>query len=105
MKVVMDSDFFGDDVKTETHVFGIWHGPVEVEIGEVDDQKLGPRGTDGGIDEEFGRGEIYLWCALVAWIVDAIATNGKPNTMFLFFLWLVIAANAAVDGAFVSWNM
>ncbi len=46
-KVVMDDDFVGDDVEMEMHVFGVQHGGVEVEIGEVDAQKLGPRGTDG----------------------------------------------------------
>ncbi len=50
-KVVMDDDFVRDDNETEMHVFGIQHGGVEVEIGKVDAQKLGPRGTDGGIDE------------------------------------------------------
>ncbi len=50
-KVVMVDDLIGDDVKMETHVLGAWHGGVEVEIGKVDAQKLGPRGTDGGIDE------------------------------------------------------
>ncbi len=104
-KVVMDDDFVGDDVKMEMHVLGVQHGGMEVEIGEVNAQKLGPRGIDGGIDEEFGCGEIGRWCALVAWIVNAIAANGEPNPMLLFFLWLVIAANAAVGGAFVSWNM
>ena len=103
-KVVMDNDFVRDDVEMEMHVFGVRHGGVEVEIGEVDAQKLGTRGTDVGIDEEFGRGEIGHWCALVAWIVDPIAANGEPNTMFHFLLWLVIVANAAVGGAFVSWN-
>jgi hypothetical protein len=50
-KVVMDDDFVRDYVKMETHVLGVWHGGVEVEIGKVDAQKLGPRDTDGGIDE------------------------------------------------------
>ncbi len=50
-KIIMGDDFIGDDVKMETHVLGVWHGGVEVEIREVDAQKLGPRGTDGGIDE------------------------------------------------------
>ncbi len=50
-KVVMDDDFVRDDVEMETHVLGVWHGGVEVEIGKVDAQKLGPRGTDGGIYE------------------------------------------------------
>jgi hypothetical protein len=80
-----------DDVETEMHVLGAW-------------QKLCPRGTDGEIDEYFGRGEISHWCALVAWIVNAIATNIEPNAMFLLLLWSVIAANASVGGAFVSWN-
>jgi hypothetical protein len=58
-KVVMDDDLFGDDVETETHVFGVWHGGVEVEIGKVDAPKHGPRGTDNGaVEEEFGHGEI-----------------------------------------------
>jgi hypothetical protein len=48
---VMVNDFVVDDVKTETNVFGVWHWGVEIEIGKVDAQKLGPRGTDGGIDE------------------------------------------------------
>ncbi len=48
-KVVMVDDFVRDDVKTEMHVLGVWHGGVEIEIGKVDAQKLGPRGTDGGI--------------------------------------------------------
>jgi hypothetical protein len=104
-KVVMDNDFFGDYVEMELHVFGVWHGGVEVEIGKFGAQKLGPRSTDGGIDEEFGHGETGHWCALVAWIIDAIAANSEPNAMFLFFLWSVIAANAAVGGAFVSWNV
>ena len=43
----MDDDFVGDDVEMEMHVFGVQHGGVEVEIGEVNAQKLGPRGTDG----------------------------------------------------------
>ncbi len=50
-KVVMIDDFVGDDVQTETHVLGVRHGGVEVEIGKVNAQKLCPRGTDGGIDE------------------------------------------------------
>ncbi len=57
-KVVMEDDFFGDDVETERHVFGVWHGGVEVEIGKVNAQKLCPLGANGGIDEEFGCGEI-----------------------------------------------
>ncbi len=104
-KVVMDNDFIGDDVRMETHVFRVQHGGVEVEIGRVDGQKLCPRGTDGGIDEEFGHGEIGCWCAFVTKVADAIATNGEPNAIFLFFLWSITAANAAVVGAFVSWNM
>jgi hypothetical protein len=71
----MDNDFFRDDVKMETHVFGVQHGGVEVEIGEVNAQKLCPRGTDGGTDWELGCGEINCWCALVAWIVNSIAAN------------------------------
>jgi hypothetical protein len=59
----------------------------------------------GGIDEEFGRGEISHWCAFVAWIVDAIAANSAPTTLFIFFLRLIIAAYAAIGGVFVSWNM
>jgi hypothetical protein len=47
----MEDDFVGDDVETEMHVLGIWHGCVEVEIGKVDAQNLGTRGSDGGIDE------------------------------------------------------
>jgi hypothetical protein len=54
----MDDDFVGDDVETEMHVLGVQHGGVQVELGKVDAQKLGPRGTDGGIDEQFGHGEI-----------------------------------------------
>jgi hypothetical protein len=50
-KVVMVDVFLGDDVKTKMHILGVWHGGVEIEIGKVDDQKRGPRGTDGGIDE------------------------------------------------------
>ncbi len=42
-KVVMDNDFVGDDVEMETHVFGVRHGGVEVEIGKVDTQnRLSP---------------------------------------------------------------
>ncbi len=37
-KVVMDNDFIGEDVKMETHVLRVWHGGVEIEIGEVDAQ-------------------------------------------------------------------
>jgi hypothetical protein len=47
----MEDDLIGDDVKTETHIVGVWHGGVEVEISKVNAQKLGPRGADGGIDE------------------------------------------------------
>jgi hypothetical protein len=101
-KVVMDNYFVRDEVEMKSHVFRVRHGVVEVEIGKVNAKNLCPWGTDGGIDEEFGRGEIGCWCALVAWIVDAIAANSEPNAMFLFFLWSVIAANAAVGGAFVS---
>jgi hypothetical protein len=54
--------FVGDDVEMEMHVFRVQHGGVEVEIGKVNAQKLCPRGTDGGIDEEFGCGEIRLEC-------------------------------------------
>ncbi len=50
-KVVMDDNFIGDDVKTEMHILGVWHGRVEVEISKVDAQKLGPRDTDGRLDE------------------------------------------------------
>ncbi len=38
VEVVMDNDFVGGDVKMETHVLGVWHGGVEVEIGVVDAQ-------------------------------------------------------------------
>ncbi len=51
MKIVMVDDFVGDDVKTERHVLGVRHWGVEIEIGKVNAEKLGPRGTDGGIDE------------------------------------------------------
>jgi hypothetical protein len=50
-KVVMVNDVVGGDVKTETHVLGVQHGGVEIEIGKVNAKKRGPRGTDGGIDE------------------------------------------------------
>jgi hypothetical protein len=100
----MDDDFVGDDVEMEMHVLGVAHGSVEVEIGKVNAQELGPMGTDGGIDEWFGRSEIGRWVALVAWVVNAIAANGEPNVMFLFLLQLVIAANVSVGGAFVSSN-
>jgi hypothetical protein len=50
-KVVMDNDFIGDDVETVTHLLGVWHGSVEVEISEVNDQKLGSRGIDDRIDK------------------------------------------------------
>ncbi len=40
----MDNGFVGDDVKMEMHVLEVWHGCVEVEIGEVNDQRIWPRG-------------------------------------------------------------
>jgi hypothetical protein len=49
--VLMVNDFVGDDVEMEMHVLGVRHGGVEVVIGKVNAQKLGPRGTDGGINE------------------------------------------------------
>ncbi len=49
-KVVMDDDFIVNDFEMETHVFGVRHESVEVEISKVDAKKLGPRGTDGEID-------------------------------------------------------
>ncbi len=101
MKVVVDDDFIGVDVETETRVFGVWHGDVEVEIGKVHAQKLSPRGADCGIDEEFGCCEISRRCALVAWIVNAIAANSEHNKMLLFFLQSIIAAYAAIGGTFV----
>jgi hypothetical protein len=104
-KVVVDDDFVGDDVEMETHVFGVRHGGVEIEIGKANAQKLSPQGADCGIDEDFGPGEISHWCAFLAWIVDAIATNSEPNAMLLFFLWSIIAADAAIGGKFVRWNL
>ncbi len=65
-KVILDDDFVRDDVETEMHVFGVWHGGVEVEIGDVNAQNLCPWGADDEVDEEFGRGEISHWCAFVA---------------------------------------
>jgi hypothetical protein len=50
VKVVMDNDFIGDDVKMEIHALWVLHGSVEAEISKVDAQKLGPRGTDSRID-------------------------------------------------------
>ncbi len=38
----MVNDFVRDDVKMERHVLGVQHGCVEIVIGEVDAQKLGP---------------------------------------------------------------
>jgi hypothetical protein len=64
-KVVMDDNFVRDDVKKEMHVFKVWHGGVEVKIGKVDAQKLCPRCTDGGIDEEFDRGELAIGVLLL----------------------------------------
>ncbi len=101
----MDDDFVGDDVKMKTHVFKDQHGGVELEIDEVDAQKLSPRGADDGVDEVFGCGEISRWCAFVAWIVDVIAVNSEPNAMLLLFLQSIIVAYAALGGGFVSWNM
>jgi hypothetical protein len=101
----MVDDFVCDDVKMETYLFGVWHGGVVVEICKVDSPKLCPQCTDGGIDKEVDRGEIGVWCAFVVWIVNAIATNGEPNAMFLIFLWLIIVANVAIGGLFVSWNV
>ncbi len=46
-KVVMVDEFVGDDAETEAHVLGVRYGGVEVEIGKVDAQKIGPRGPDG----------------------------------------------------------
>jgi hypothetical protein len=98
--------FFGDDVKTEMHVLVVWHGGVEVEIGKSDAQKLSPWDADGGVDEEFGHGEISCWRAFIlVWIVDAIAADSELNVMHFFFLWSIIAAYTAVGGAFVSWNV
>jgi hypothetical protein len=57
-KVVVNDDFGGGDVEMETHVFRVWHGGVEVEIGKVDAQKLSPQSADCGIDEEIGHGGI-----------------------------------------------
>ncbi len=91
-KAVMNNDFIRDDVETETHVLGVLHGSVKVEISKVDAQKL----------DSMCHGEISRWCALVSWIVNLIATNGEPNAIFLLFLWLVTAVNASVGGAFVS---
>jgi hypothetical protein len=42
-KVIVDDDYVGDDVETETHVLRVSHGGVEVEIGKIDAQKLAPR--------------------------------------------------------------
>jgi hypothetical protein len=84
-KVVVDDDIVGDDVGTEMHVFGIQHGDVEVEIGEVDAQKLSPQGADGGTYEEFGRGEIIRGYTFVARIVNGITANSESNAMYISF--------------------
>ncbi len=50
VKVVIDNDFVRDDVETEMHVLGIWHGSVEVEISKIDAQKLGPTSQEAKVD-------------------------------------------------------
>jgi hypothetical protein len=85
-KVVVDDEFVGDDANTETYVFEVWHGGVEIEIGEVNAKKLSPRGADCGTDEEFCRGEICHWCTFVPWIANAITTNSESNEIFFCIL-------------------
>jgi hypothetical protein len=104
-KVVVDDDFVGYDVKMEAHELEVWHGGVEVEVGEVDAQKCCPRGAECGIDGGFGRDEISHWCTFAALIVNAIAAGSESNAMLLFFLRSIIAAYAAVGGTIVSWNL
>ncbi len=41
-KVVIDNGFIGDDVETETHVLGVWHGSVEVDISKAMPKYLAP---------------------------------------------------------------
>ncbi len=54
-QVVCNNDLFGDDVKSEAHVFGIGQGCVEVKIGQVDPKKDCAWRADGGVNEKFGR--------------------------------------------------
>ncbi len=85
-KVVVDDDFVGDYVEMEIYVFGVWHGGVKVEIGKANAQKICPQGADGGMDEEFGHGEISHGCTLVARIANMIAADSESNMTFFAFL-------------------
>ncbi len=63
------------------------------------------RGADCRVYQEFCCEEVGCGCALVAWIIDAIAPNGESGVMDLIFLWAYVATDVAVCWAFVFWNL
>ena len=74
-EVVLYDDFFGDDVKSEAHVFWIGHRSVQVEVCQVDAEEHGSRCTDGGVDEEFGGEKVRGGGAHVPGKIDEIPAD------------------------------
>ncbi len=104
-EIVLFDNFFGDDIEFEVHVFGVWHGCVQIEIRQVNAMECYTRGADCRVYQEFCCEEVGCGCALVAWVINAIAPNSESGAMDLIFLWVYVATDAAVCWAFVFWNL
>jgi hypothetical protein len=95
-QVVFFDDFGGNEIDGNTHVFGILHGGVEVEILDVGEAHAGVFIGDDGVGQALESGEIGGGSTGAAGIIDEVATNGEAGTFLLSFLGAFRANKATI---------
>ena len=85
----------------ESHVLGVNHSCVEVEIFDVDGHEMCTFGGDDTVEENLGGKHVGHGCA-AARVNNSVATNSEVDVIWVIFLRLVICTDSSIRDVFTA---
>jgi hypothetical protein len=66
---------------------------------------LAPGGTDDTVPHYFCRDHVSCMCGEFVRIIDKVATNSDPNSIWVVFLGAVVDDNLCVRDSLICWDV
>ncbi len=99
-EAVIVDDLLGNEFDGYAHVFGTFERRVEVEIFHIRCHEVSGGFGDDTVQEEFDCGEASRFGGYLAWVIDAVATDGNAASVGFFFLRSDVGTESGIgDGA------
>ncbi len=92
------------ELEGHSHVLILIKRGFEIHVFDVGVTKFGSWGTDDTVPHYFCRDHVGCTCGKFVWIINEVAANSDPNSIWVIFWGAVVDDNSCIRDCLIFWD-